>query len=88
MLSSVKDREILKNALIEISNSMTRIAGEREFIKEAISEVSEKLDIDKKLIKSLSTIYYKQNMTEIEQNYEEISELYDILNTTKKTDES
>lgn len=75
MLDTQKDT--LKNALIELSNSLTRIEGERSYIKETIEDISEKLEIDKKLLRKLSRLYHNQNYTEMEQEYEDLAELYE-----------
>lgn len=79
MLTSVEDRKRLYNAIKEIDNSMTRVAGERDFQKEAIDSVSEELNLEKKYIRKLAVIYHKQNMNDVKQEQEEVEALYELL---------
>lgn len=79
MLSNPQDQKRLVGAMKELSNSMTRVEAERDFQKEAIDSVAEELDLEKKYIRKLATIYHKQNMTQFKQENEEVETLYEIL---------
>ena len=57
--SSPADRKTIKDAMTEISNSMVRIESEKAFIKEAIEELNDKVDIDKKYLNKLARVYHK-----------------------------
>ena len=79
MLSNPEDRKKLYNCVIEISNSMTRMDGERDFQKEAIDAIAEELDIEKKYVRKVANIYHKQNMNTVKMENEEVEELYEII---------
>ena len=79
MLSSPEDRKRLLNAIKEIDNSMTRVAAERDFQKDAINTVADELDLEKKYVRKLASIYHKQNLSQIQQETEEVFELYDLI---------
>lgn len=79
MLSNPVDQKRLLGAMKELSDSMTRVEAERDFQKEAIDSVAEELDLEKKYIRKLATIYHKQNMTQFKQENEEVETLYEIL---------
>jgi cyanate lyase len=79
MLSNPMDRKRLVNAIKEIDASMTRVAAERDFQKDAIDTVAEELDLEKKYVRKLAAIYHKQNMNEVKQEQEEVEALYEIM---------
>lgn len=79
MLSNPKDRERLLNAIKEIDNSLTRVSAERDFQKDAITSVAEDLDLEKKYVRKLATIYHKQNLSQVQQETEEVFELYELI---------
>ena len=73
------ERKRVKDCMQEISNSMTRIEAEREFIKEATKSICEELQLDAKLFKRMTKVYHKQNYTEEVQNDNEFQEMYEII---------
>lgn len=75
-LSSV-DKQKLKGAIQEISDSLTRASAERDLQKEIINKVSEELDLDKKLIRRLGKAYFKANFTEEAENNSAFEEFYE-----------
>lgn len=79
MLSNPEDRKKLLNAIKEIDNSMTRVAAERDFQKDAINTVADELDLEKKYVRKLASIYHKQNLSQVQQETEEVFELYDLI---------
>ena len=52
-------RDELKDAIVELSDSMTRQSAETELQKNILTEISESLDLDKKLVRKLAKVYYK-----------------------------
>ena len=71
MISNPTDRKKILDAITEISNSMTRISAERDFIKDAVSDVSDKFQIPKKIVAKMARVYHKQSFNaEAEQNEE------------------
>lgn len=77
--SSEADRKRIKDCIIEISNSMTRIAAEKDFIKEAILNCCDEVEVDKKHLRKMATIYYKQNLAEVVNEVDEIEALYESI---------
>jgi len=67
----------LRNAMIEIANSMTRIAAERDQIKNICDHVKEEAAIHPKITRKLGSIYYKQNLTALVGETDEIATLYE-----------
>ena len=52
-ISSEADRKKLLDAMKECSNSMIRMEGEKDFIKEAIKEICEDLKLPKRIVNRL-----------------------------------
>ena len=70
-ISNAADRKKILDAITEISNSMTRISAERDFIKDAVADVSDKFQIPKKIVAKMARVYHKQSFnTESEENSE------------------
>lgn len=66
---STEDRKKLRDAIQEMSNSMTRIEAERDLQKEIINKVTDDLTLDKKVVRRLAKVYHKANFKdEVEQN--------------------
>ena len=66
---SLDDRKILRKAIIELNDSMTRASAERDLQKEIIEESNGKLGVDKKLIRRMAKAYFKANFNdEVEEN--------------------
>lgn len=78
-LSNSADREKLMDMIKECSNSLVRIQGERDYIKEAVTEMSKQFDIPKRLLNKLIRVYYKQNFDEEVAVSEQFQELYESV---------
>lgn len=84
MISNDVDRKKFKDALQEISNSFTRVAAEKDLIKEIVDDLSESFEIPKKTVNKLARVYFKQNMTTEAQEFEDLETLYEeIVNLAK-----
>lgn len=77
MISNPEDKKKFYNAVVEASNSLTRIEAERDLINEIVKSLSEDFNINKKIIRKIVKAYHKQNMTEEQQDHEEFVELYE-----------
>ena len=86
MLSNPEDRKKLLSAIKEIDNSMVRVAAERDFQKDAITAVADELDLEKKYVRKLASIYNKQNMSQVQQETEEVIELYEMITGSNDAD--
>ena len=66
---SPEDRKVLRKAIQELNDSMTRVGAERDLQKEIINETYDKIGADKKLIRRIAKVYFKANFNEeIEEN--------------------
>ena len=77
--SSDEDKKRIKGCIEEISNAMTMMDAQRTFIKEAVNSCVEDVEIDKKHLRKMATIYHKQNMEESRTEANEVYELYEEL---------
>lgn len=77
--SSPADRKAIKDALQEISNSLTRMEAERDLIKDILQTVQDNQNIPKKYVRKLAKIYHKQNFAEIQQEQDEVETLYETV---------
>lgn len=77
--SSEEDRKRIKAAMEEISNSYTRVEAERDFVKEAISSLSEDVDVPKNILRKMARIYHRQNMADVVSEVEDIEALMEAI---------
>lgn len=85
MISNEVDRKKFKDALQEIANSKTRIAAENDLIKDIIADLSESFELPKKTVSKLAKVYYKQNMSQEAQEFDELETLYEeVVNLVKE----
>ena len=71
------DAQKIKNAIVEISNSMTRSDAEKELVREIIKKINEEEGIDRRLLRKMARVYHKQSFNaEAEQN-EEFESIYE-----------
>ena len=61
---SAEDKKKIKGVIMELNDSMTRMAAERDLQKEAVTNINDALGVDKKLIKRMAKAYYKANYNE------------------------
>lgn len=72
-------RKAIKKCMDEISASMARTEGEREFIKEAINNICEEYEMGKKTFRRLAKVYHKQNFSREVAEHEEFETMYEQL---------
>jgi len=77
--SSSEDKVKIRNALKEISNSMTRIDAEKDHIKTIIDDVSDEVEVSKKYLRKMATIYHKQNLNDVTTEMDDIETLYNTV---------
>ena len=78
-ISSPADRQKIKKVLEEISNSMTRIDAEKDYIREAIAECSDEFKLSKRTLTKMARVYHKQNYSQEIANHEEFEDLYETI---------
>ena len=76
---SQPDREKLFKIIKDCSDSLTRIDGEQDFIRESITETSKQMQLPKKLIAKLVKVYHKQNFDEEVAVHEQFETLYESV---------
>lgn len=77
--SSDEDRKRIRGAMEEISNSYARTEAERDFVKEAINNLSEDVDIPKNILRKMARIFHKQNMADVVSEVEDIEALMESI---------
>lgn len=66
---SSEERKELRQAILELNDSMTRTEAERDLQKEILSEVNGKIGVDKRLVRRLARVYFKSSFnTEVNEN--------------------
>ncbi len=73
------DQKIIMDAMLQISASKTRIEGEKDYIKETISQLSEKFQIPKKQLNRFARDYHKSTFEETVSDTDEYQELVMVL---------
>jgi len=79
VLSNPKDRDDLLKVIKECSDSMTRIDGEKDFMKEAIKDVCDKLQLPKRLVGRMVKVYHKQSYDEEVATHDQFETLYETV---------
>lgn len=77
--TSEEDRKRIRDAMEEISNSYTRVEAERDFVKEAINNLAEDVDVPKNILRKMARIYHKQNMQDVVAEVEDIEALMESI---------
>lgn len=67
----------IKDACQELSASMARVEGERDFQKEALSALAEETEVPKKFLAKIARLYHRSNRDAVEAEQESTVELYD-----------
>jgi hypothetical protein len=78
-ISNPADREKLLNVLRECSASFTRTEGEKDFIKEAVTNICKDLQLPKRLVNRMIKVYHKQNYDEEVAVHEQFETLYETI---------
>ena len=85
MISSPADRKKFKDAIQEISNSMTRKEAESDLIREVVKELNAEFQLPKKIINKIAKTYHKQNFTQELQDHEDFETLYEEVTGVQKS---
>ena len=67
IVNNPKDREVILNAMKEWSNSATRVSAEKDLQKNIITDLADKVDVEKKYLNKLATMYHNQNFAQFQQ---------------------
>lgn len=87
-ISSPADRKKIRDALQEISDSMTRIEAERDLIKDIKATLHEeyKAVLTRKQIGKMARVYHKQNFSQEQEEATQFEQLYEevvLLNSAQ-----
>lgn len=83
--SSPTDRQTLKVMIVNLTNCYARMDGEKDAIKEILSEAEEKFGIKKKTISKLAKVMYSHTYNDIVEENENFQLLYENLIEGKKS---
>lgn len=73
------DKDKLKGTIKELNDSMTRVAAEKEFQKEAITKICDELGLDKKLIRRMAKVYFRANFNDEMEENKTFEDFYTII---------
>jgi uncharacterized protein (UPF0335 family) len=83
IFSNPADRKTIRDALHEISSSMSRIEGERDYIKEAIKDITAKYpQVSKRVFRKMIKVYHSQTFNQEVEEHEEFENLYETITST------
>jgi len=82
--SNPADRKKILSVMQEVSASYSRIQGERDYVKEAITALSKDFSIPKRTLNKLSKVLHKGNFDEEAGQFEDFSDLYETLISTQQ----
>lgn len=77
--SSPADRQKLKLALEQITDSMARQDAEKEHIKEVIATIKEKFEMEPKLTRKMAKTMYDRSFDTLQQENQEFEDLYETI---------
>ena len=79
LISNPADKKKLEDAVVELSNSMTRVDAERDLQKDIVDRIADEVGVEKKYVKKLATIYHRQTFAQVQTEQEELESLYEDL---------
>lgn len=77
--SNPEDRRKIKNALVEISDALTRISAERDLIKDIVVMLSEDYELPKKHVNKMARVYHKQSFDTEVAEQDDFQTLYETI---------
>jgi hypothetical protein len=74
---TITEKDDLKNAVKKIDDSLTRILGERNLIKNIVDDVSTKIQLDKKLIRKIAKTFHKASLKMDKDEFNDFVAIYE-----------
>jgi len=74
-----EDKKVLKDAVLELSDSLMRASSERETQKAIIDETSDKIGVDKRLLRRLAKAHFKANYDQEVEGNHTFEEFFDAI---------
>lgn len=78
-ISNPADRDKLLKVIRECSDAMLRAQAEKDYIREATTDISKQLQLPKKLVAKMVKVYFKQNYDEEVAVHEQFEQLYETV---------
>lgn len=78
-LSNPADREKLFKVIRNCSDALTRAKAEKDYVREAMKDISKELDIPKKIVSKMVKVHFKQNFDEEVTTNEQFEALYQTV---------
>lgn len=75
-MMSPEAKKAIKGLVGEVSGSMTRMEGERDFQKEAVKRIADDHDLDKGLLKRMCKVYHNQRFNTEKEDFDEFETIY------------
>lgn len=72
-----EDKKVLRKAIMELNDSLTRVGAERDLQKEIINDTFDKIGVDKKMIRKMAKVYFKANFNDEVASANEFEEFYE-----------
>lgn len=69
----------IKGLINELSGSMTRVEGERDFQKEAIAAIATEHSLEKPLLKKLARVFHKSRFSTVQEENAELEASYKLV---------
>jgi len=76
---SSNDKKELRDAIKELDASLTRAAAERDHRKTIIDDISDKLGLDKKLVRRMARAHFNANFNAEVESDKMFEEFYEII---------
>jgi len=77
--SSPADRKAIKDAIKEMSNSMSRITSEQEYITETLKSLKEKFGVDTKWLRKALNDFHKDQFDKTVKEADEYAEFFEMV---------
>ena len=84
--SNPVDRKKILSTMDSICDALTRISGEKDFIKAEIDAMSEEFEVPKKVLNKFVRTYYAMSFAAVQGDTEDLVAFYEAL-TGKAVDE-
>lgn len=81
-ISNPVERKKIRDALSEISNSLTRIESERDLIKTIVGNIAEEHELPKKTVNKMAKVFHKQNFSKEQQEFSEFEHIYQAVTSS------
>ena len=75
-ISNPADQKKLLDVLKECSVAMTRMEGEKDYIKESVAAIAKDLQLPKRLVNKLVKVYHKQCFDQEVATHEQFEQIY------------